>query len=469
VPTFREALVQAIRRILQTSRIGSTADVASQLNSTGRVARVEIEDVDSVLCSELAGEVAGSSKDGWTVKSSFARLIHERTENRLGADADPGLRAALRTIHRLRSGLPPREKIMDLTTDGSGYADVVTTFLGELDLHKVSRCLTFVGNYGEGKSHALSLVVEAAQANGFATCELCGDSSAVALNHPQRFLSLLFSSLQFPPLMVHGYEDFLDLLLSSEDGLPTVQKTVRRWLNRGRELDMDAATSLTALAQSYGRSADSAHLNMLKGRVSYYLAGGSIRHRSATAGVRELSYALLAIALDLLKSCGARGIVLAIDEVESIFTKLPNIRSRLGALRVLSALCASDELADVRVALGITPDAAASLLRMVREESLGSDGLHCEPLERLAKVLNSSGLKTWCTSLDMAERAELLERLRRLYLKAYPVFSIAAGPRTSWRRFAADETTSDVPVRVLIRKTIDFLDLTRYTTLPEAG
>ena len=69
----------------------------------------------------------------------------------------------LRSIERLRSGLPPVDGLEEFTKGQANVSRVTTAFLekpADLD-----RWLSITGNYGEGKTHALSLIREIAQHN----------------------------------------------------------------------------------------------------------------------------------------------------------------------------------------------------------------------------------------------------------------------------------------------------------------
>jgi hypothetical protein len=131
-----------------------------------------------------------------------------------------------------------------------------------------------------------------------------------------------------------------------------------------------------------------------------------------------LVYDLLAVGMELVAQTGAKGLVLLIDEVESIYTKLPNAKSRAGAYGVLSALCAGEQLLDLRVALAITPDAD----RQMRADlpDLANEGvLSAEAMAVLAGSANSRLARIQCLPLRTDERQDLVSRVRRLVEAAY--------------------------------------------------
>jgi hypothetical protein len=144
-----------------------------------------------------------------------------------------------------------------------------------------------------------------------------------------------------------------------------------------------------------------------------------------------------------------------IDEVESVYTKLPTGRSRDGAYRVLSALCASPDLNALRVALAITPDA----WRHFRGDAntFGNIGaLHCEPVASWGGALSTSLSMISLQPLEANDRRELVRRVSALYSRMY------VPPVRAVDRVIDQMVSREVPVRVLVRQVVDHLDVERY-------
>ena len=367
----------------------------------------------------------------------------------------------LRSIERLRSGLPPVDGLEEFTKGHANISRIANAYLQKpADLN---RWLAVTGNYGEGKTHGLSLIREIALQNQFATCQLVCDAGGSALNHPQRFVANLLSTLEVSFETVASYQDLLYRVLLEPARTLQLQAIAQRYLGGRREVDdtVNFGLSRIVFIQQNPSSPHEDFLRNWNGRVVHHLIGESIRYKGATALTRDTAYSLLRIATDLLGIHGLRGLVVALDEVESLFTKLPNVRSRLGAYRTLSALCASSYLGNCRVVLAITPDAARNMdidLRTVGEE------IECLPSEPLRKwaVAYSKDLHSTihCRPLTSGERAELLQGVWSIYRRAYPDSNGISGE--SWNTFKGDLTTVQVPVRLLVRRAVEFLDSLRY-------
>src|SRR5437660_1712006 len=79
-------------------------------------------------------------------------------------------------------------RTVDLTSGRENLMSAVERFIAS---DAADRCLLVTGNYGDGKSHSLTLIADMARSAGLATCHLSADGTIAALNHPQRFLPQL--------------------------------------------------------------------------------------------------------------------------------------------------------------------------------------------------------------------------------------------------------------------------------------
>ncbi len=364
--------------------------------------------------------------------------------------SDP--RTLLQTVHRLRSGLPPIGHLSELTIGSDRLRSALLSFLD-----KRARWMVVAGNYGEGKSHSLALLSELARAEGYATCQLSADGALAALNHPQRFLPVLLATLEAPGRVSRGYGNLLFEFLSDDKSRQQVREIVRRQIIR-HLTRADAEHLARALADANVRNRPDSFA-LAADQIALHLSGESIQHRSATEGTRIFAYSLLKIALEILVASGSKGLVVLIDETESIITKLPSIRSRLGAYRVLSALCESPELVHCKVALAATPDAlrqfAEEIPTMINE--LGST-----PGERVqvwARTLRDGPPMLSCRALGLGQRGELLNAVQRIYSQAYEgafrIGGLVAGADVPL-------ASADIPTRTLVRSAIDRLDADRW-------
>jgi hypothetical protein len=368
----------------------------------------------------------------------------------------------------LRCGLPPSERIRDITVGDRRLATIIETWLDSKG--RRPSWLRVSGNYGEGKSHSLSLLREIAHDRGYATCQLTADGSSSALNHPQRFLPVVLRTLEIPGSGSFGYEHLVYETFIDRARASATQAIVEQHLDWGRTVDarvLSAISRIISAASSPEGIGTDEHHRLIR-ILTLHLSGESIRHQPGTPASRALAYALLRVAMELIVQAGAKGLVLMIDEVESIFWKLPNSRSRRGAYRVLSALCESPELSALRVALAITPDAerymrdelSADLSYLLDDNSV----LACERIDKLAESAASRAAHISCRPLTEQERVHLVHRVRRVMEGAYgSLRDVADG---AWTQFVEEMKGLAIPVRLLVRHVIDFLDAQRYRRVP---
>lgn len=441
----RARIAAAIVRILADGEPRGARELTSLVRQREGLDDVEGEDVLATMLEELAGQVFRDEDSRWTLHSRLA--------------SDDGMTAAeravrLRAIHRLRSGLPPSESVVELTVGADRVLPAIEDWLNAIGRDR--KTLFVKGDYGEGKSHSLALLRERAHLAGFATCQLTADASSSALNHPQRFLPLLLATLELPGASINGFEQLLYRLLMDDDKVQAVADIVERHLQSNRNLDVYSRAALTTLVGYRGASADRIEERLMWIRVAtVFLSGDYIRHRSAAPDNRVASYTLLRIAAELACAVGARGLVVLVDELESVYTKLPTTRSREGAYRVLSALCASPNLSKLRVALAITPD-AWKYFRADIDTFDTIDALHCEPVASWGKGLLTTSSTIRLQPLEAKDRRELVRRVSAMYSRMYV-------PSVRPVDDVIDQIVGrEVPVRILVRQAVDHLDIERY-------
>jgi hypothetical protein len=182
-----------------------------------------------------------------------------------------------------------------------------------------------------------------------------------------------------------------------------------------------------------------------------------MQHRAGIPNTRLCAYALLRIAAAIVGLVGLRGLVLLLDEVESVHTKLPNVRSRLGAYRVLAALCQSVEFQDFKTVVAITPDAIRSFMDDVSLMVSDTDALPCEPIATWARTLVRKPNVFECRPLNQVQRTDLIGRICALYGQTYGGLFSESGLEG-----VAALGDVDVPIRMIIRRVMDLLDSRRY-------
>jgi len=321
-----------------------------------------------------------------------------------------------------------------------------------------ARAFLVTGDYGEGKSHWLGALRQLGLKAGLATCYMSADGWANALNHPQRWLPLLFSTLEIPGQNAAGYRDFLYSCMLDPDSARQLASVLERRFLNGTSAERACLDDLRRLLRvmSDPEALDAPGLRTV---VSGYLTGDSSRHRSATPDVRLATYRLIQVCVDVVRTAGANGLLLLVDEAESIFTKLPTALSRYGAFRVLSALSHGRGLTDCKVAMGLTPDAMRWTVDGAGDIARDPRALAEEPVRRFTDdFIHGQIPELLCGRLTSRHRRALLERIRAIHERAMG-WSLTAAQQVDWNGFAEDAAGQGVPLRVLVRTGVDFLDV----------
>jgi hypothetical protein len=268
--------------------------------------------------------------------------------------------------------------------------------------------------------------------------------------------------MEIPGHQASGYQDALHELLLDSQGLRKLREIVAPHLIASREIDREVHSHISLLAAAHDRDDEESQVTSSRDRVAYFLCGQSITHR-AGADARALAYLLLRIAHDVAVTFGSSGLMILIDEVESIYTKLP-AQARMGAYRVLAALCHSGFFPRCSVAIAMTPDACRQLALAI--PSMQHDGATSplEPVPALARALREESVITLeCRPLTRDIRTQLLQRVRDIYTRAYPATLDIRDCDGGWREHVDRAIREEVPVRVLVRRAVDFLDRIRYS------
>jgi hypothetical protein len=451
---LRSLLKAAILRLLSDGQPRKARELVAVLRAELHREDIDKHEINSVLYRDLSSEVRCDATFNWHIADGPNSGQNSPTP----ANA-PSRAEMIRTIYRLRAGLPPCENLEHLTVG----ADKVLAAVRALLKDGTSSAWGIVrGDYGGGKTHALTLFADMARHEGYATCHVSADGYANALNHPQRFLPSLLASLEIPLRPTYGYTDLLYDVMSdphiAERLSSIVTSHLDGWTSVASETRMCLSRIVQLLQSNEARSDEwAANLRL----VTSHLTGDSIRHLTAAPTYRRTAYNLLSIARDLLLEVGMKGIAIAVDETESIYTKLPNARSRQGALRVLAGLC---EFAHCRVILAVTPDAFRNI---VSDVSLTLPDSYALPIENVPNWVNALKAGTIpivdCRPLTREHRKELLEAVRKAYIRAYGDQVFSDGFKQRWDRNMQLAADPHIPVRLVVRQAIDLMDSMRYS------
>lgn len=218
----------------------------------------------------------------------------------------------------------------DLQALSVGYAGVTATVADSLQmLSTKGRCapLFVVGEWGTGKSHMLEFIRSAAVSKGIAHARVDLNARSAALNHPQRFYPWIAESVCLRGL--YGLraiveEAFMDparrdsllkFSWATESGL--LGGALRSIILASRELGSDVLI-------------DHNDWNIVMGTD---LAPFDYKRSKALTRLGEVA--------KLLRSVGGSGLVLVLDEAETI-DQLWNRLSRMGAYETMGMVCGFD-------------------------------------------------------------------------------------------------------------------------------
>lgn len=317
-----------------------------------------------------------------------------------------------------------------------------------------TRGLFILGTYGAGKSHALTLVRDTAHERGFATAWLSADTAESILNHPQRFMATLLRTVQVGETL-EAYADVLVRLLLSEKATANLVNSASGILPTNAYVDNAIKYSLIDVRDRHrkGRLVDPSDLDGLIGLI----CADTLSASPGTKNFRGTAYRLLEFAVAVVRLAGAKGLVLIVDEVESIVTKMPNTLSRRGALRVLSALLCGINTPDLKVALAITPDGWSWLKDEVKTPDHWTSHVPTEPLPQLGDILRKVPVYV-CQPLDVQQTGHVVERVRTLHEGVYQTRC----PDREWAQFLVSIAKGRPSVRLAIRDAVDRLDYHRF-------
>lgn len=480
----RKSLCDAILTLLADGIARKAIAIALILQKDHRFSRTQRTQVNSVLYGELRAAVQVDQAFNWSLRPTRVSLPAEPHGTTVGGGIDlpilvsPSLSTSaepcpapnasnhtqveharlLRTMQRLRSGLPPSECIRELTVGHDHVIRTSSALFG--DRHAEARWLIVVGDYGEGKTHALSLIKDVAHSKNLATTYVCTDGSGSALNYPQRFLPNLLSTLEVPGEPLKSYRGLLDEAIRNPTRMQFIDLTIRKHLPAGRRLPPGIDDLLIKIKFHSRERTDDVGYAVEK--VIQFLCGDFFRHDPSGPRSRQMAYMLLQVARDLVTEFWAQGLVMLLDEVESVYTKL-GTTSRAGAYRVLAALCQSSDLAGCYSAIALTPDALRTLSSEITLLRRDDSNRMAEPVGRWAQAIERGEISILrCKALTTETRRRLATSVRDMYSRAYTSASRLAGDDSKWSDHVSQLVSSEVPVRLLVRSAIDFLDRSRY-------
>jgi len=217
------------------------------------------------------------------------------------------------------------------------------------EIHRIKRTLEITSkdsaqydfiqaDYGYGKSHLLRIIESIALKSGFGVTSSIFDGYENAFNHPARYIRGLYKNLKVSSKADVGFSNLIVSLLESSD-----RNQILDWANEIDYWDVGRQTRGIACDNQLNltnRKAilDCQHLIYRSGRTDYLL------------------YEKVKTLVSLCKFMNLKGLVILADEVESIATLLPTVRSRFRSYEILQELTSGNSLKNCCIYFAVTPD-----------------------------------------------------------------------------------------------------------------
>ena len=238
------------------------------------------------------------------------------------------------------------QRLVDLTISGQEMAEEIANLLKEA--HLTGICRIYMGYYGSGKSHHLSVVKSVALRDGWVTASLELDPKAADPAKPATVYQALMSELEFPHRADGSRSvDFFDLVKEIRNNwvristLPYVKRSP--WFGQGLK-------ALLYLTHRRDVAEYVSAVNWLAGQVKQI---GTIRSLSWRAGFKDkipsmpqnkntgVVYAYNLVVLhEIVKALGYKGLAIIIDEAEHVRTYSVNRYLRANNFFDVLARCA---------------------------------------------------------------------------------------------------------------------------------
>ena len=334
-----------------------------------------------------------------------------------GIAAPPDSPGALRNLIRISEGLPPTEKVTQMSV-GQERLDKTIHRLFQVVGRAGSFFSVLVGEYGSGKTHLMMHLAERALEDRRPVFWLNLERTNIDLGNPARHLSRFLEHSELPLR-----------------GRPNALALAGRW-TRSKSAVIALEARLIEIGSGEGHAATAARKAMKVAEnardpgfaLENFLIGADLDSRPGDASYRLDAYRRIFLWFELLASQEddqstdpqggrRRGPVVLIDEAENLYTSGRPPASRRTSLRSLSFYCGG-ALPGACVIMAMTPPAFAEMKReakgLLADAGDMDTTLELEDVNRFRRALH--GLKPDPVKpLTTAERGELCERVRRMH------------------------------------------------------
>ncbi len=382
------------------------------------------------------------------------------------------VRAELRqTIEAMRLGVVPAEYVRDYTVGRDGTLEAVEDIL---EMQGGMRVLW--GDYGSGKTHMLDITERIALERGYLTSRVVLDPHEVPPSHPRRLYSAIVDHLRYPDDQGHGLEPLFQKLAGSGEHARPDGHFASRFFSPYLFASEQGDPEFLDWMRDY---VDGCNMDVADGNRQLAKLGWTGKRLLTLSDYRtygRMYMHLLGNVAAWAQDAGYQGLFLLFDEVEFVDSLSPQ---ELGyAMEVLKHYAA---VTVPKGDLGYDPDALyrgghrvhRELRLFFRSSQPLTVMFALTPLpdieEAFQGILSSELYNIALEPLQSAHMGQLMERVLRLYLQAYPDAGIRQedlpGVLQGVQDAAADRGSSP---RVLVRALASQLDACRWKAKRDA-
>lgn len=248
-------------------------------------------------------------------------------------------------VYALKTGVVPHDGATHITVGRTSALRRFKSSLRQVGPDQMTRLEFIEGDYGEGKSHMLSLIRDAALSRGFAVASFAADFDSSALHRAKPVLRAITRSLELPGRPEVGltalvrnlsatkrFRNDVDAVYQSWTGSWTIQRLLSIWPSGLRAFVEDPDEGDRLLRWMGGDE-------ILITNVRWQLWDANVHPPKRMAiTVNELPYILHGLG-NSLHRLGFRGLVVLIDELENGLSARATPTQRRMGTTLLAQLC----------------------------------------------------------------------------------------------------------------------------------
>lgn len=342
-------------------------------------------------------------------------------------------------MRALRAGTAPALHAELVNVGQDELTERLENFLGQLALGEPTRPIFIEGEWGVGKSQALSIARSIAASWDLPAASICFDARSAPLSHPNRIYPIVASSLRLQGAM--GLRAVLHRLLALDGSLQALSRFAdQRWDAFGGAL------------RDILRARIAGDELLLDRHESWAVILGGDLTRSDAPNKRAEAVNRLEALGGLFSACGHGGMLLLGDEVESL-DQLWNCVSRAGAYNWLGALT---DLTNVGWIFGATRRFSRTIASDYVSVGIRAPGRIKTTGERFLDTWNCYGfVREELRALELEDGYRFAERLGEVYRVGYCINAPAQDLQGVVHGWIADPARNP---RLLARAVVEELD-----------